>query len=99
MLTRADLDALGVTTDVATAAKALGISASAAYKAINDGNFPVRVIPIGGRYTIPTADLRREVLGEVTPPADITDRLDRILSTLDAIVQILKVQSINSIAA
>ncbi|WP_299489908.1 helix-turn-helix domain-containing protein [uncultured Gordonia sp.] len=53
-----ELDALGVSTDLTTAARALGISKSTAYASARAGTFPVRVIRVGSRYVVPTADLR-----------------------------------------
>ena len=57
-MTPAELDALGVSTDLVTAARALGISKSTAYSAARSGTFPVRVIRVGARYVVPTADLK-----------------------------------------
>ena len=50
------------TVQLRTAGKALGIGESSAYAAVKSGTFPVPVIRIGGRYTVPTAPLR-ELLG------------------------------------
>lgn len=61
-----ELDALGVSTDLTTAAHALGISKSTAYASVSAGTFPVRVIRVGSRYVVPTADLRA-VLGLGSP--------------------------------
>ncbi|MBB3037440.1 helix-turn-helix domain-containing protein [Hoyosella altamirensis] len=61
-MTPEELDRLGVATDLRTAARALGIPASTAYAHARAGNFPVRVIRIGSRYTVPVAELRT-VLG------------------------------------
>ena len=41
------------------AAKVLGVSASTAYAAVKAGTFPVSVIHIGGRISVPTAPLRK----------------------------------------
>jgi predicted DNA-binding transcriptional regulator AlpA len=57
------------TVTLRTAGKALGIGESSAYAAVKSGTFPVPVIRIGGRYTVPTAPLR-ELLG--LPP--LTER-------------------------
>lgn len=57
-MTPDELAALGVSTDLVTAAKALGISKSTAYAAARNGTFPVRVIRVGARYVVPTADLK-----------------------------------------
>lgn len=53
-----ELDALGVSTDLQTAARALGISKSSAYALASRDEFPTRVIKVGGRYIVPTAELR-----------------------------------------
>lgn len=53
-----ELDALGVSTDLQTAARALGISKSSAYALASRDEFPTRVIKVGGRYVIPVAELR-----------------------------------------
>jgi len=53
-----EIDALGVSCDLRTAARALGISKSSAYELAKRDEFPVRVIKIGARYVVPTADLR-----------------------------------------
>lgn len=57
-MTPEEIDALGVTTDLQTAARALGISKSSAYSAARNGTFPCRVIRVGSRYVVPTAGLR-----------------------------------------
>jgi hypothetical protein len=49
------IHALGVTTDVRTAASILGLSGTAAYKLIQRDGFPVPVIRAGGIYRIPVA--------------------------------------------
>jgi len=56
--------------DLMTAARALGISRSKAYRLAQEGQFPCRILRIGTHYRIPTAELRR-VLGAtplVPPP-------------------------------
>ena len=55
------INRLGVSTDLVTAAAALGIGKSSAYTAAN-GTFPCRVIRVGSRYVVPTAGLKA-VLG------------------------------------
>lgn len=97
-MTRDELDALGVTCDLQTAARALGLSKSAAYALAEKGKFPVPVIRWGSRYSVPTAGLRQLLLGETPPPADqVLDRLDRICNSLDLLVDLLKAQAISSI--
>ncbi|MEU7570077.1 helix-turn-helix domain-containing protein [Micromonospora sp. NPDC049240] len=49
--------ALGVSTDLATAASVLGMSRSAAYKLIRRDAFPVPHFRVGAHYRIPTAPL------------------------------------------
>lgn len=43
------------TVSVRQAATLLGISFSSAYAAIRAGNFPTKIVQIGGRYVVPTA--------------------------------------------
>jgi predicted DNA-binding transcriptional regulator AlpA len=50
------------TVSVPTACSALGVSRSCGYDAARRGQFPVRVIRVGGRYRVVTASLL-EVLG------------------------------------
>lgn len=57
-ITAEDIDAQGVTCTLNFAARAVGIGQSSAYTAVRNGNFPCRVIRIGGRYTVPTAELK-----------------------------------------
>ncbi|MBB0990930.1 helix-turn-helix domain-containing protein [Dietzia sp. SLG510A3-30A2] len=61
-MTPDELDQLGVSTDLVTAARALGISKSSAYAAARAGTFPCRIVRVGSRYVVPTAGLR-DVLG------------------------------------
>ncbi len=68
-MTPEEIDALGVSTDLVTAARALDISKSTAYAAARAGTFPCRVIRVGSRYVVPTAELRA-VLGLATTPQD-----------------------------
>ncbi|OZE90175.1 hypothetical protein CH298_13155 [Rhodococcoides fascians] len=53
------IDQLGVSTDLVTAAAAFGISKSSAYTAAAKGTFPCQVIRVGARYIVPTAGLRK----------------------------------------
>ncbi|WP_290704169.1 DNA-binding protein [Gordonia sp. UBA5067] len=57
-MTPEQIDALGVSTDIVTAAAAFGIGTSTAYAAAQNGTFPTRVIKVGSRYVVPTADLK-----------------------------------------
>ncbi|MBB0969752.1 DNA-binding protein [Dietzia aerolata] len=61
-MTPEEIDALGVSTDLQTACRAIGISKSSGYAAAKAGTFPCRVVRIGSRYVVPTAGLR-ELLG------------------------------------
>lgn len=61
-MTRAELLALPVTVDIGTAARALGLGRSTGYELARRGEFPCRVLRVGGSYRVPTADLLR-VLG------------------------------------
>jgi excisionase family DNA binding protein len=56
-MTRAELLALPITVDIGTAARALGIGRSTGYELARRGQFPCRVLRVGGSYRIPTADL------------------------------------------
>lgn len=76
-MSQEELSALPPTVDVETAARALGCSRGLAYALIRRGNFPCRVLHLGRRYVIPTADLRRAlgVASDQAPPgteADLT---------------------------
>ncbi|MDV7101649.1 MULTISPECIES: helix-turn-helix domain-containing protein [Gordonia] len=57
-MTPEEIAALGVSTDLVTAARALGVSKSSAYAAARSGTFPVRTIRVGSRYVVPTAELK-----------------------------------------
>lgn len=57
-MTEDELDALPVTTDVRTAARALGIGKTMAYRLAASGEFPCKVTRIGSRWVVPTAALR-----------------------------------------
>lgn len=52
-------DLTNPTTDLATAAAVLGIGRSTAYTLAAAGDFPCKVIRIGTRYRVVTADLQR----------------------------------------
>jgi hypothetical protein len=58
-MTTADLLALPPTVDLVTAARALGCGRTLAYDLARRGRFPCRVLRLGNRYLIPTADLLR----------------------------------------
>ena len=58
-----DLAAAGHTVELwPTAAQALGVGRSKAYALVRQGEWPTRVLRLGSRYRVPTAELRR-VLG------------------------------------
>lgn len=67
-VTEAEVDALGVSTDIQSACKAIGISKSAGYQAAKNGTFPCPVVRVGSRYVVPTAGLKA-VLGLATTSA------------------------------
>jgi excisionase family DNA binding protein len=73
-MTLAELLALPVVVDVATAARALGLGRSTGYELARRGEFPCRVLRMGSSYRVPTADLLR-ILGikpeeqDQAPPA------------------------------
>ncbi|WP_433531341.1 helix-turn-helix domain-containing protein [Micromonospora sp. CA-263727] len=54
--------ALGLTTDVATAGRILGVGRSKAYELAKSGQFPVRVLRIGRKYVVPVSAIL-ELLG------------------------------------
>ncbi len=63
-LTRAELLALPASVDLwPTAGRALGLARTATYDLHRRGKFPVRVLRLGTRYKVATADLLR-ALGE-----------------------------------
>ncbi len=54
-----ELRALPVTVSLMTAARALGCGRSLAYDLARRDQFPCRVLRVGTRYLVPTADLLR----------------------------------------
>lgn len=52
-----ELMQLGVSTDLRTSNRALGISNSGGYKLAAAGEYPIPVIRAGGRYIVPTSGL------------------------------------------
>jgi excisionase family DNA binding protein len=58
-ITRDQIDQLGPTVSIATAARLLGCGRTLAYDLVRRGEFPCRVLPLGSRYRVPTADLLR----------------------------------------
>ena len=61
--------ALGMTTDLETAASVLGIGRTLAYDLARTGDFPVRLIRLGRRVLVPVAALL-DYLGESPPATD-----------------------------
>jgi len=64
-MTPAELVALArgsTTTDLPTAGRALGLGANASYDLVKSGAWPTRVLRLGRKIRIPTADLL-ELLG------------------------------------
>ncbi|MEV6927046.1 hypothetical protein AB0M46_21435 [Dactylosporangium sp. NPDC051485] len=47
--------ALGVVTDLPTAARVFGLGRALAYQLARDGQFPVQVLRVGNRYRVPVA--------------------------------------------
>lgn len=50
-----DVRALGLTTDVVTAGRILGLSRNVAYALVRRGEFPLPVIKAGSQYRVPVA--------------------------------------------
>jgi hypothetical protein len=61
-MTREELLALPVSVDLMTAARALDMGRTTAHKLARTGRFPVKVLRVGNRYKVATADLL-EALG------------------------------------
>lgn len=55
--TAAQVRALGVRTDLVTAASVLGISRTTANELARRGDFPVQMLRLGRRYVVPVAPL------------------------------------------
>jgi hypothetical protein len=56
-LTPAEIRTLPAMVDVVTAGRALGVGRTKSYALARAGEFPCRVLRIGGSYLVPTADL------------------------------------------
>ncbi|GIM90162.1 helix-turn-helix transcriptional regulator [Paractinoplanes toevensis] len=66
------IHALGLHTDIATAARIFGVSRAAAYDLAKRGQFPVPVLRFGTRYRVPVAAILQALrlsAGDA-PPAD-----------------------------
>ncbi len=66
VLRLSDLPDLPAAVDLMTAARAIGLGRSTAYRLAKEGSFPCRIVRIGEQYRVPAADLLR-LLG-VDPP-------------------------------
>lgn len=62
-MTVAELHALPVTVDLATAARALGIGRTKAHELARADEFPVAVLRLGRKYRVTRADLIKLVSG------------------------------------
>lgn len=69
-MSREELAALPPTIDIATAARAIGCGRALAYELARRGEFPCRVLRLGRRYVVPTADLMRALGISDAAPAD-----------------------------
>lgn len=67
-LTRRELLALPAAIDIRTAGRALGLGERKSYQLAQDGEFPVRVLRLGGSYRVSSAELLA-YLGIETPEA------------------------------
>jgi hypothetical protein len=54
-----EIRALGVRTDLVTAASILGIGRTKAYELARSGTFPVPTLALGARYVVPVTPLLR----------------------------------------
>lgn len=69
--TEARIRALGLVTDVATAARIFGLSRAAAYDLAKRDRFPVTVLRFGSRYRVPVAAILQALhlpVGDDQPP-------------------------------
>ncbi len=62
-----DVRALGLTTDLETAAEIIGIGRTLAYELAKNQAFPVRLLRLGRRVVVPVPDLLR-YLGSTANP-------------------------------
>lgn len=68
--TEARIRALGLVTDVATAARIFGLSRAAAYDLARRDQFPVTVLRFGTRYRVPVAGILQALhlpVGDAAP--------------------------------
>lgn len=79
-MTRDELLALPLTVDLVTAGRAIGVGRSKSYQMVAEDTFPLKVLRLGHRYRIVTADLL-SLLGvapntSAAAPASATARND-----------------------
>ena len=60
--------ALGVVTDLPTAAQVFGLGRALAYQLARDGQFPVPVLKVGNRYRVAVAAILAALHLPATPP-------------------------------
>lgn len=73
-LRTADLNNLPAVVDVVTAAAVLGIGRTVAYELVRTGRWPTRVLALGKRRLVPTAELIALVIPQVVPSASPGER-------------------------
>lgn len=75
LVTFPELFQLPTVVDLATAGKAVGVSIGTAYKLVQEGRFPCRVIRLGYRYKVPTTGLMKTLGIDIAPvdPQDVAD--------------------------
>jgi hypothetical protein len=77
-MTRDEVHALPAMVNLTTAARALGCGRSLAYDLARRDQFPCRIIRVGKRYLVPTADLLRtlgvaaDASGNPTPQTGVS---------------------------
>ncbi len=67
---------LPVAVDLRTAARALGIASTTAYRLIREDEFPCPVLRVGRKYRIPTTELMRALGIEDRPVYSVDLELD-----------------------
>lgn len=71
--TLAMVEALGVHTDLVTAASILGIGRTKAYDLAQSGQFPTTVLKVGRNYVVPVRPLLALLLGDAPAASADTD--------------------------
>lgn len=56
-MSRAELLELPASVDLTTAGRAFGLGRTRTYELVKSGEFPVRVVKLGNKYRVPTAEL------------------------------------------